>query len=153
MFNQVRRNGLMLGYIVAGAALAFAGPNDSQGPEGLARARLDIARKAYEQIEGSITNPPADDSKLPPGFRTTLKLEQLVNWSRRWMETERDTSSKRADQIAALDAHRKRLKKQEDLYSELLEGGSGQGVELAVDTLKFHRLEAEYWLAKAKAER
>ena len=153
MFNQVRRNGLMLGFIVAGATLAFAGPDDTQRSEDLARARLDVARRAYGQAEDSITLPATDESKVPQHLLTAMKVEQLIAWSRRWMEAERDSSGKKGDQTAALDAHRKRLKKWEDLYSELLEGGSVQGSWVAVDPLKFHRLEAEYWIAKAKDER
>jgi hypothetical protein len=44
----------VLAIVLAGATLAFAGPDDTQKPEGLARTRLDIARKAYQQVEDSI---------------------------------------------------------------------------------------------------
>lgn len=153
MLNQVQRNGLVIGVMLAGATLALAGADDTRRPEDLARARLDIARRAYEQVEDSINAPPADEGKLPQGIRATLKLEQLIAWSRRWMEAERDASGKKADHVAAIDAHRKRLKKWEDICSEVAEGDSSGASSRDVDLLKFHRLEAEYWLAKAKDER
>jgi hypothetical protein len=81
-----------------------------------------------------------------------LKIELLVKWSRRWMEAERDLNQSKTGRIAAIEAHRTRLKKWEDLVSELREGGSEAGADLALDTLAFERLEAETWLAQAKAE-
>ncbi len=152
MLNQMQRFGLILGFILGAATVAFAGPDDNQKPENLARARLDIARRAYEHAESSIMNPPTDDTKLPSGIRTTLKLEQLVAWSRRWMEAERDISGKKADHLAALDAHRKRLQRWEDVYSEIDKDVDPSNFR-HVDLLKFHRLEAEYWLATVKDDR
>jgi hypothetical protein len=153
MLNRVQRNTVLLGYVLAGATLATAGPGYGQSPEGLARARLDIARKAYQHVEDSIMAPAADVGKLPSRVWTALNLEQLVGWSRRWMEAERDASGSKTVQVAALEAHRKRLKKWEDTYSELARGESSGEWSHAVDLLTFHRLEAEYWLAKAKDER
>src|SRR3954451_2138544 len=115
MHNQTRRKGLTLGLILAGAALASAAPDDAQKPEALARLRLEIARSAYEGCETAITTPPAGEgNKLPQDVRTVMNVEQLVTWSRRWMEAERDMSGKKADQVGAVESHRKRLKKWED---------------------------------------
>jgi hypothetical protein len=92
MLNRVQPQGLLLGCILAGLALAMARPADAQSTEDLAKARLEIARKAYQQIEDSMSAPPADGGRVPASLRTTLILEELVSWSRRWMEPERDSS-------------------------------------------------------------
>jgi hypothetical protein len=44
------------------------------------------------------------------------------------------------------------LKKWEELFTELEKGESSGDTSRAIYLLTFHRLEAEYWLAKAKDE-
>jgi hypothetical protein len=76
-------------------------------------------------------------------------MDRVTTWSRRWMEAELDVSSRRSDQIAAREAHWQRLKKWEEEFAPHIDKEVGSR---AFRTLKYYRLEAEYSLAKAKAQ-
>jgi hypothetical protein len=74
---------------------------------------------------------------------------EVYNWSVRWLNAQRDLSSKKDDQIAALDGHLQRMKDLEKRVAAL----SGQVSELEASAAEFYRVEAELWLAREKAKK
>ena len=117
-------------------------------PEELAKARLELTRRSYEQAEEQIKFPPAGAN---PRETLAPSVDNLALWSRRWMEAERDMDAGKAARLAALDGHIKRLKTWEDLFERIVQGQQSGEAQQSLDTLKFHRLEADYWLAKEKS--
>jgi Sigma-70, region 4 len=91
-----------------------------------AAARLDLAKVAHE--------------KYLLRFQLGMETEQAVNlWSRRWLQAQLDLSDKKADRDAALQAHRDRLKKVDELARARLDlGGSSQPVQSLETELKNH---------------
>ena len=76
--------------------------------------------------------------------------DQLTSWSLRWMEAERDANPGKQARVAALEAHLKRLQDWELIYDNLVLG-EGSGVTKESHAIvKFHRMQAEYWLAQEK---
>jgi RNA polymerase sigma factor (sigma-70 family) len=111
----------------------------------LRKARLDLAQKGYDVAVERIG--------LTKRMGNTLvyvgKPEEVYTWSVRLLQTEREMKPKRADQLAALEAHLKRMiqlqKAVKDLSRDLLPPGENLSAE-------WHRLEADLWLAQAKAK-
>jgi hypothetical protein len=66
------------------------------------------------------------------------------------MQAERDVSQTKADQIAALEGHLKRMQ----FWKELLDARvkDGEASKYAASAGEFFRLEAEDWLTAARAE-
>jgi RNA polymerase sigma factor (sigma-70 family) len=125
-------------------ASARAASDDHQRLRSLAESRLEIAREGYDDVLESLKNTPKSPSLTGDEF-----MDRVTTWSRRWMEAEHDVSSRRSDQIAARQAHWQRLKKWEEEFAPHIDKEVGSR---AFRTLKYYRLEAEYALAKAKAE-
>lgn len=104
--------------------------------EDLTAAKLKAARLVYEAMV----------KELHEG-RGQVDADRLYLWSRRWMEAQRDASPKKADQIAALEAHRDRMKDLRKMAEQRYKAGQGSHAEvLCVD---FYLAEAELWLSKA----
>jgi hypothetical protein len=148
MLRRLRLVVSLLGLILAVDLSVAQEAEVSQTPHELAKARLDLARRIYRLTEEQITAPPTAPSAP---HRISNTLEQLTLWSRRWMEAERDLAQDKAGRGAALSAHIQRLKKQEKICEELLRDSTFGLTQLCLDDLRYHRLEAEYGLAKEKA--
>jgi hypothetical protein len=71
-------------------------------------------------------------------------------WSHFVLQSEFDLSDKKPDQIAALEGHLDRMRKLEELLTKVRRLGFGQAIE--VGGVKYYRIEAEYWLAHARAQ-
>jgi len=103
-------------------------------PENLAAAKLKAARMVYEAMVKQLHEGRVD-------------AERPYLWSRRWMEAQRDASPKKADRIAALEAHRDRMKDLRKTAEQRYKAGQGSHAEvLSVD---FYLAEAEVWLSEA----
>jgi RNA polymerase sigma factor (sigma-70 family) len=91
-----------------------------------ATARLDLAKSAYE---GYLLR-----------FEVGKEDEQNVNlWSRRWLQAQLDLSDRKDDRDAALQAHRDRLKKVDEIARTRLDfGGSSRPLNSVADELKNH---------------
>jgi RNA polymerase sigma factor (sigma-70 family) len=126
-------------------ASAREASDDQQRIRSLAESRVEIAREGYDDVLESVKN----TRKSPSLTSTDEFMDRITIWSRRWMEAELDVSSRRSDQIAAREAHWQRLKKWEEEFAPHVDKEVGSR---AFRTLKYYRLEAEYALAKAKAE-
>ena len=70
-------------------------------------------------------------------------------WSHFVLQTQFDLSDQKTDHIAALEAHLDRMKKLEELLKKVRRLGFGQAIE--VGAVEYYRIEAEYWLAHARA--
>jgi len=91
-----------------------------------ASARRDLARAAFE---GYLLQ-----------FQFNMVSEQTVNlWSRRLLQAQLDLSDRKADRDAALQAHRDRLKKVDEVARARLDlGGSPQNVRSSEQEFKNH---------------
>lgn len=76
-------------------------------------------------------------------------LDFLCAASRRVLDAQRDLAEKKADHIAALEAHWQRMKQIEEKQVERFNAARIPIQDVA--QAKYHRLEAEVWLEKAKA--
>jgi hypothetical protein len=74
--------------------------------------------------------------------------QQLYRWAQRLLAAELERSDKKADRVAAYEAHLQRMKEVED---EIKKGVKGGEDVVEVTEGKFHRLEAEIMLERAKA--
>jgi hypothetical protein len=81
-----------------------------------------------------------------------LDAQKLSRWAQRLLTAELELSDKKADRLAAYEAHLKRMKEVEDEFKKEVEGvKGGEGVADLDAEVKFHRLEAEIMLERAKA--
>lgn len=145
-------------------------PPDPVGDEAAgdptAKARLEIAREAYRELYArdlqALVAPPvkAGENRVEE-FLNGRKAEEYYQWSRRCMEAERDLKPGDEGNRAALKGHLDRMKSLEegelfkDWFKEIGEQVPDNMTDVisSVPTfakpLKFFRLEAESWLAKA----
>src|SRR5262249_25367116 len=75
-------------------------------------------------------------------------LDITMGASKRLLEAERESSPKRADQIAACEAHLNRMKEIENVNRQRFNAGRIGIQDLAEST--YYRIEAEIWLERAK---
>ena len=112
--------------------------------EELIRARLDLARRTFGEVGDLILAPPPGATA---SVHAALRTDQLALWSLRWMEAERDLNPGNAARREALKAHARRLATWDELYVELIRGESNGLTPVDHATVKYHRLQAEGWLA------
>jgi multidrug resistance efflux pump len=140
-------------------AIPGAGPVDKPekeaGPEeardlgnlkALFQARIDAAHRAYEEAVKSSQQTKRVGELIIP----VAKPEDVATWSLRWLNAQREMSGKKEDQIAALEAHLKRMKELQQRVTEMNKNGLASSLE--VSAVEFHRREAELWLAREKAK-
>ena len=149
MLCRLRLLASLLGLLLAVDSSVAQEADVSRTPQELAKARLDLARRVYRLTVGQVTAPPTAPDATHSMSNT---LEQVALWSRRWMEAERDLARDKAGRSAALTAHIQRLKEHEKFCEELIRGSSSGLSQLFLESFRYNRLEAEYRLAKEKAE-
>jgi RNA polymerase sigma factor (sigma-70 family) len=103
------------------------------------KAYVDLALRALKVIDGRIEERRAELSDL----------EKYYQWSLRLMEAQRSGSGK-AVQIAAIDAHRNRIRRLEQIASN--SSGAGRLPPEVIFEWQFRRLQAEEMLAQARAD-
>lgn len=152
--------GKVLPGMFAVVALAGAAQADKPGRErgsdeketpgelkALVQARVDAARRTYDEaVKWSQQTRRAGDLIL-----VLAKSEDVAAWSLRWLDAQREISGKQEDQIAALEAHLKRLKELQQRVAEMNKAGLVPSLD--VSAVEFHCTEAELWLAREKAKR
>jgi multidrug efflux pump subunit AcrA (membrane-fusion protein) len=151
--------GKLLPGMFAVVAIPGAGPDDKPekeaGPEeardlgdlkALFQARLDAARRAYEEAVKSTQQTRRVADLIIPLARP----QDVATWSLRWLNAQREMSGKKEDQIAALEAHLNRMKELQKRVTEMNKNGLASSLE--VSAVEFHRREAELWLAREKAK-
>ena len=141
-----RRNFIRIALVVSGiiaAGLYGSAADEKVKPSpgaATAKARRDAARKVYE---GSWEH----HLQAPEDFPDNLDFWH--DWSVRWMQADRDLSRTNAEEIAALDAHLKRMEDKKEWYDKSVKDG-GAPAYLA-SAAEFFQLEAQDWLRAAKA--
>jgi RNA polymerase sigma factor (sigma-70 family) len=125
------------------------------------------AHQTEERVPETAKPPPKIDNKLPELYKALLEaartemdarrkefeagrgtLDIMLGASRRLLQAEVESSQKRPDQIAAYEAHLKRMKEAEELNQARFNAGRIMVQDLAQST--YYRVEAEIWLERAK---
>jgi hypothetical protein len=112
----------------------------------LLKARAAAAEKAYRGVLGGLTQTRRVGNIL---IQITENPEEAYTWSVRWLEAQRDLSPKHEDQLAALEAH---LKRMTELHKAVKDLSRDVVPSFRVDQAEWYRLEAQLWLAKAKTK-
>jgi outer membrane protein TolC len=120
---------------VPGPMTAVAAAQDLRA---LLRQRIEAARRAYKESNDLYRE------------GRTRDVDRMYRWSQRLLEAELEASTKKSDQIAALEAHWKRMKQLEDLVRNVYKAGAVAQVELPA--VEYYRLDAEIALSKARAK-
>jgi hypothetical protein len=102
----------------------------------LAQTKLATARKVFEATVRAFQTGQSD-------------AEKVYLWSRRWLEAQRDLSDKKAAEVAALEAHRGRMKDLRKMAEQRYRAGKVPDAEAL--GAEFYVAEVELWLARAKA--
>jgi hypothetical protein len=134
---MIPRTPIVAGLLVGLGVLTSAARADEPAVSN-ARARLEAARTVYQGVLAR--------AKVHPN--APLDPDKVYQWSRRWMEAERDLSAKKEDRSAAAEGHLTRMKAMEALVNRLFEQKLVSPVDVAAQA--FFRLEAEKGLAQAK---
>ncbi len=133
MTTRERRIGLLLGIVALVGALAPAAQQPVDPNRALAEEQLKLARQAVSHLD-----------RLYKGGEVPLSDARFALWERRQIEATRATGAGKAEIVAALEAHLKRLKDLER-YAEAAHQ-KGQATLADVDEAKYRVLEAEMWL-------
>lgn len=112
----------------------------------LLKARAAAAEKAYRGVLSGLTQTRRVGNVL---IQITENPEEAYTWSVRWLEAQRDLSAKPEDQVAALEAH---LKRMTELHKAVKELSRDLVPPFRVDQAEWYQLEARLWLTKAKAK-
>lgn len=108
-------------------------------------ARVELARKGYQSAFAGVTQTAKTGNRLIL-FRDP---REAFDWSLRWLEAERDLARDPAGSAAALEGHLQRVTELETKVKSL----SGNLLPAwALWDAEWHRLNAELWLAQAKAK-
>ncbi len=110
----------------------------------LRKARVALAQKGYEAAVPAVRQ----TQRVGNVLVQVGKPEEVYRWSVRWLQAERELSPKKADQVAALEAHLKRMTELEKMIKALSLDLLPKQVMLDGE---WYRLEAQLWLAEAKA--
>jgi hypothetical protein len=110
----------------------------------LLKARAVVAEKIYRGAFEGLTRTKKIGNTL---VQITQTPEEVYIWSVRWLQAQRDLSAKHEDQIAALEAH---LKRMTELKEQIKMLSRDLMPNIRVDEAEWYRLEAQLWLAKAK---
>ncbi len=120
---------------------ALARGDDPKAKADLVKAKIEAARKVYEQ---SVKGPGGVG-----GAGARLNSEKAYLWSRRWMEAESEATEDKDKRLAALEAHRDRMRDLKKMVDILVKEGL---TAVAADgtAADYYVAEAELWLAEAK---
>ena len=129
----------LLSVLLAATAWGQAAREEKKSPPWeLARAKMDAARRtcqalAQEYLEGKAT------------------VEQVHQWSQRWLNAQRDMSSKKSDQLTALEAHVSRMEQLKKAARTRFDSHRGPFSDLSA--AEYHRIDAQLALSRAKTSR
>jgi hypothetical protein len=132
-----RRPLTLLGLLLAVVSVAPApGPAQTPAPSPLAVARLEAALKQYDETWAYYQ-------------QARIDSYQVYVWSRFILDCRRDMAQTPADRLKALDEHLDRMNRLEALITKIRRIGFGRSYD--VGAARYYRLEAEHWIAQAKA--
>ncbi len=132
-----RQPGVALG--LALVALSFAPAPAKKGPDlrAMAESRHRAALKQFEETWVYYR-------------QARLEVYSVYAWSRLVLDAEMELSDQKDNQIAALEAHKGRMERLEALVKKVRKLGFGQAIEVGAS--EYYRLEAEYFVERAKAQ-
>jgi hypothetical protein len=149
MFHRPRSFAFIPGLLLAILSFAPAPPEPPPGPPAAIPPDQAAALVALNQARHRAAQKQFDETWIYYKQARTDAYPVYV-WSHFVLQTEFDLSDKKSNQIAALEAHLDRMKKLEDLLKKVRRLGFGQAIE--VGAVEYYRIEAEYWLAHARAQ-
>jgi hypothetical protein len=114
-----------------------AGAGDAEGP--LKRSMLEEARKVFKESLARYR------AGVGP-----LGVEELYQWSVRWLEGELDLAAGAAERAAALKAHLDRMREVEKMAANLAKAGQGRESDAAAG--RYFRAQGELWVARGRAK-
>jgi len=124
------------GLLLALISFAPAPPgNDGKSHAALAEARLEAARKQYEETWSYYQ-------------QARIDSYQVYVWSKLILDCQREMAEKPADRVAAFEGHLARMKRLETLITKVRRIGFGRSYD--VGAAQYYRLEAEFWLTREK---
>jgi hypothetical protein len=135
MFTARLRLPLWSGLVLAVVSFAPAPPADGKPENGLAQARYRAAVKQYEETWSYYQ-------------QARIDSYQVYVWSKLILDCQREMADKPAETAAALEGHLARMKQLEGLITRIRRLGFGRSYD--VGAAEYYRLEAEFWIAKAK---
>lgn len=107
-------------------------------PWELAKDRVEAARKTFETVQLEFR-----DGKAT--------LDQLRDWSNRWVQAQQEVSTKKADRLAALEAHVARMKIVEKLALERFQ--AQRGLNSDISAAEYWRVDSELRLARERTSK
>jgi hypothetical protein len=138
---------ILAGSLGVTAFLAASPPRPDEDVKELARERLKIAQREVRQIEEGLTQPPAVAAPTPvPG------IDDLVDWSLRWAESELDLADSDEARIAALQGHRERVEKWQEPIRLMAEGAGSRTGPRDIARIDYAVLEARTAVMKLRRE-
>ena len=131
------RIGLVLGLMLT-APVAAAAQDPTKVPPALVKARLEAARKTYEQTFLRFRN--GVEGAAP---------DALFTWSCRWRDAEEAIKPGKAGRIVAAQAHLRRIQEVAKLFAAYAK--AGQARQSDASAAEYYRLQAEIDLIQAKS--
>lgn len=111
----------------------------------LLAARVALARQGYESAFAGV----AETERINNRLIRFRQPEEAYVWSLRWLEAERALAADPAGRIAALESHLQRVTALEIKVKSLIRGPLPKWALLDA---QWHSLDAQLWLAEAKAK-
>jgi hypothetical protein len=136
MLSIKKSRALYPGLLLAAVSFAPAPAKDSEPIAPFAQARLQAAIKNYGETWAYYQ-------------QARIDSYQVYIWSKLILDCERDAAEKPSEHWAALEGHLNRMKKLEALITRIRRLGFGRSYDVGAS--EYYRLEAEFWLARAKS--
>jgi hypothetical protein len=130
-------------------------PDEPMNLKELSNARLKLAHRAFDNASRMIDQVVSGNRPDAGAYTVhdlTLYVEDLIAWSTRWMDSERDLDPTPKGEAVAANAHVGRLQE----HATRLEAAVGKGAgisQLHIDLLNYSILDAKAQLLKARDKR
>jgi hypothetical protein len=134
-FSRLRRHAVVAGLSLALFSFAPDAPADRNPASALSEARLQAARKQYEETWQYYQ-------------QARIESYQVYVWSKLILDCQREMTEKKAERLIALEEHCTRMKRLEALITKVRRLGFGRSYDVGAS--QYYRLEAEFWLEREK---
>jgi hypothetical protein len=131
--------GMILGSATEVRAVGKGARAPKKAPTDLEKALVEVAREGYTQCLQEV-----QVGKSAP-------KEEMFRWSHRWLDAQRALSDKKADQVAAYQGHRDRMKEMEKVLKKYFDAGTIATKDYKAGQYRY--LQAEIWLARIRSEK
>jgi hypothetical protein len=124
--------------VLGGGAFAPSAPPETKPPWKLAEAKVEAAKKTCELLAQDYAEGRASH-------------EQFQLWSKRWMDAQKQVTTKRSDQLAAVEAHVDRMRQLEKAARKRV--AAKRVPEWEASATEYLRIEAELLLTQARGSK